>query len=108
MKYGYYIEFEPAIRNISFNEQSIGVMMYLNSDGVSTFLDANKLLSFSYFISNFNIYQAAITLLNYLGRPENGTHYFDMNAMMNGKPRPVQNYGFLSRVGATPNEQEGG
>lgn len=108
VRYGYYIEFEPAIRNISFNEQSIGVMMYLNSDGVSTFLDANKLLSFSYFISNFNIYQAAITLINYLGRPENGTHYYDMNAMMSGTPRPVQNYGFLSRVGATQKDKEGG
>lgn len=110
VRYGSYIEFEPAIKNISYNEQVIGVLMYLNSDGISTFLDVNKLLSFSYFISNFNIYQAAITLINYLGRPVNGTHYYNMNAMPpatpNNKPKIVQNYGFLKRVGAK--DEEGG
>lgn len=108
VKFGNYIEFEPAIRNISFNEQVIGVMVYLNSDGVSVFLDANKLISFSYFISTFNIYQAAITLINYLGRPENGTHYYGMNSVVSARPKLVQNYGFLEKIGAAQKNKEGG
>lgn len=110
VKYGQYIEFEPWVMNTSMVDQSIGVMMYLNSDGVNTFIDVNRLLSFNYFISNFNIYQSAITLINYLGRPENGTNYFDINTQFqsnNNKPVMAQG-SFLDRVNAKCNNEEGG
>lgn len=88
-----YIEFEPSICNLDNGDQIIGVRVYLNSDGVSFFMSANNLISFTYFIDTFNMYQSAQLMLNYLGRPENGTNYF-------GYEQQSSNQGFFSRINA--------
>lgn len=90
--YGQYIEFEPttAIYN---NEQIIGVQVYLSSDNISFFMNINTLLSLNYFIDTFNMYQSTQLMLNYIGRPDNGTNYMEFNN------KPVRT-GFFNRVNA--------
>lgn len=73
-----YIEFEPSILNLDNGDQLIGVRMYLNSDRETLFIDINRFLAFKYFIENFNMYQSAQMMINYLQRPELGTNMFDM------------------------------
>lgn len=94
-----YIEFEPAILTLPGNEQIIGVNIYLNSNVAVLFMNVNTLLSFSYFIDTFNIYQSAQLMLAYLGRPENGTNYNEFN---NSNIKPVGAEGFFNRVNAKP------
>mgnify|MGYP003470099290 CR=1 FL=1 len=97
-----YIEFEPVVATFDENNQSIGIRLFLGSDGVSFFMDVNTLLSFSYFIDTFNMYQSAQLMLNYLGRPENGTNYFGMNNKNSNNYVPVSNNTstFFDRVNA--------
>lgn len=76
VSFGEYIEFEPSTITIG-NEQYIGVKVYLNSDNISFFMGINTLLSLNYFIDTFNMYQSSQLMLNYLGRPENGTNYIE-------------------------------
>ena len=73
-----YIEFEPSILNLDNGDQLIGVRMYLNSDRETLFIDINKFLAFKYFIENFNMYQSAQLMINYLQRPDLGTDIFDI------------------------------
>lgn len=71
-----YIEFEPSIFSFENSpEQITGVKVYLNSDNISFFMNVNILFGFKYFIDTFNMYQSAQNMLNYLGRPDNGTNY---------------------------------
>lgn len=71
-----YIEFEPSVFTYeNSNEQIPGIRIFLSSDSVSFFMNVNTLFSFKYFIDTFNMYQSAQNMLNYLGRPENGTNY---------------------------------
>ena len=73
-----YIEFEPWVYTMDNQDQLIGVMMYINNDNNSVFLNINKVLGFNDFIQNFNMYQSSQLMLNYIGRPENGTNMFNM------------------------------
>lgn len=93
-----YIEFEPTILTLENSDQIIGVKIYLSSDSIFLFMDVNMLLSFSYFIDTFNIYQSAQLMLAYIGKPDNGTNYSEFNQQR-------QNYtnGFFDRVNAVSN-----
>ena len=73
-----YIEFEPMVKELDNGSQVIGVNIYLGSDSVFFFMNINMFLSFKYCIENFNMYQSAQLMLNYLGRPTNGTNMVDM------------------------------
>lgn len=91
-----YIEIEPTTIMFNNSEQVTGVRFYLDSDNISFFMDTDTLLSFNYFISNFNMYQSAQLMLNYIGRPEFGTNYSEFeNNYFNNK-----NNGFFSKVQA--------
>lgn len=79
LHYDEYLEIEPSIITYNNGEQVIGVRIYVSSDYNSFFMDINTLLSFNYFISTFNMYQSAQLMLNYLGRPENGTNHIEFN-----------------------------
>jgi hypothetical protein len=96
--YNNYIEFEPSIQSIGIDQQLIGVRVYLNSDGLSFFMSVERLFGLIYFISNFNMYQSAQLMLNYLGRPSNGTNYFGING---ASGLEAQDNGFFSKVNAT-------
>lgn len=96
VQYGQYLEFEPAVQIINNNEQVIGIRIYLNSDGVSFFISANTVLSLCYCIDTFNMYQSAQLMLNYLGRPENGTNYAGYDSAQSSYNKK----GFFERVNA--------
>ena len=93
-----YIEFEPSIFSFENNpEQITGVKVYLGSDNISFFMNVNTLFGFKYFIDIFNMYQSAQNMLNYIGRPENGTNYTGYE--QNYKQRK-ESQSFFNRVNA--------
>lgn len=84
---GKYIHIMPIIidRGIANADKSPGIRLTLNDS--STFVDItlDRLMGLYYTISCFNMYQAALLLLNYLQRPEIGTG----RMMINGEPRSM-------------------
>lgn len=72
---GKYIRLEPVVidKGMANADKEPGVRIELGSD--SNFIDINvdKLMGLYYLVSTFNMYQAAISLVNYLGRPPLGT-----------------------------------
>lgn len=83
-----YIEFEPNVMEKDNGEQVIGVRIYLSNDSISFFMDINLFLSFKYLIENFNMYQSAQLMLNYLGRPDFGTNMYDITTGINTNNSP--------------------
>lgn len=79
LSYNKYIEFEPSILNYDNNEQDIGIRIYINSDVNSLFMEVSRFLAFKDFIDNFNMYQSAQLMINYLQRPEYGTNIYNIN-----------------------------
>lgn len=75
-----YIEFKPTIidRGIANADKEPGVMINFNDECTIEF-NLDKFMGLKYVISCFNMYQAAITLLNYNGRPPYGTNRIVMN-----------------------------
>lgn len=73
---GKYITFEPAIidRGMANADKSPGVRIILSDPSIFVEISLEKFMGLYYIISCFNMYQAAITLLNYLERPEFGTN----------------------------------
>ena len=96
VSFGQYIEFEPSTTTLNNGEQLIGVRVFLSSDNVSFFMRVNTLLALNDFISYFNMYQSAQLMLNYLGRPENGTNYMEFG----NRQLPQHQSGFFNRVSA--------
>ena len=92
------LEFEPATQFINEVEQWIGVHCFINGSQEPFFMNVNTTLALVNIISTFDLYQAAIGLLNYVGRPPYGTNIVDMNAINNKKPEA--NTSFFSRTGA--------
>ena len=84
------IEFEPIVITYDDGKCSGGVRMYINTKSVSVDIDINKFMAFYYLISTFNMYQSAITLINYLERPEYGTNNFAIG----GDPRNSNSFGY--------------
>ena len=106
LAYDTYLEFEPCIMND--NEQGvIGVKTFVSSDSACFFMDVNVLFSFYHMIKNFNMYLAAQNMLNYIGRPDNGTNFTDLsNSMINIKNKKVNdNSGFFNITGAKKNSE---
>ena len=90
-----YLEFEPSILEFENGEQMIGVRIYINSDANSIFMEISRFLGFKDFIENFNMYQSAQLMLNYLQRPEYGTNLYDIESKTFNSPQPKNNYSFL-------------
>jgi hypothetical protein len=92
------LEFEPAVQYVNDVEQWIGVNCYVNGSQEPFFMNVNTTLAFANVINTFDMYQAAISLLNYIGRPSYGTNMIDIDQNTNNKPKA--NTGFFSRTGA--------
>lgn len=71
------IELSPIVieKGFATDEKKTGVRMVF-PENKDMYLDINidKFMGLYYLISNFNMYQAAISLVNYIGRPEFGTN----------------------------------
>lgn len=99
LSFSNYIEIEPSIFTFDNTlEQLTGVRIYLSSDSNSLFMNVNTLFGFKYFIDTFNMYQSAQNMLNFLGRPEYGTNYFEYSPV-----KSKQNEGFFNRINAKSN-----
>lgn len=76
---GKYLQFEPVV--ITWENdgtQSHGVRITLSNPSVFADITANSFYGLYYTISNFNMYQAAQNLVNYMGRPDYGLHLFEI------------------------------
>ena len=92
LKFGKYIEWEPSVLELNNGSQLIGVFMYFGNDLDYTFLTVDTLLSLKYFVDTFDMFTSAQIMLNYLGRPENGTNLYNMSTY---KPELVNTNKFL-------------
>lgn len=71
---GKYVEIEPMVYIDQYESSDFGVRIYLNSDTNYTEIPFNRLCGLYYIIDSFNLYESAITLINYLQRPDLGTN----------------------------------
>lgn len=69
-----YIEIEPIVYIDTSNVYDLGVRMYLNSETNYVEMPLSRLLGLQYIINRFDLYQAAVALINYIERPELGTN----------------------------------
>ena len=91
------IEFMPSVMSIGTNsEQVAGINIFINDYAEPIFMDRISFLNFAYFISNFNMINAAMSMINFLGRP-------DVSEDSDTRPQS-NNYGFLNKVGAKKRE----
>lgn len=89
---GKYIKFTPAV--IEFGESNLdkvaGVTMDFG-DGINIVnLTLEKFMGLKYVVSCFNMYQSAITLINYISRPSVGTNSMNF-CNTNGRTLPPEN-----------------
>lgn len=71
---GKYLSAEPMVFSSEDDSQYTGVRIYLSSDISYVDMTVDRLGGLYYTISTFNMYNSAQNMLNYLGRPENGTN----------------------------------
>lgn len=69
-----YIEIEPIVYVDSNLTYDFGIRMYLNSETNYVEMSLSRYCGLHYMMDTINLYQAAITLINYLERPEFGTN----------------------------------
>lgn len=67
------IRIEPTILNYE-NNNLTGVRIYLCSMDNYVDIDIDRYMGFVYLVSSLNMFQSAQIVLNYLGRPEDGTN----------------------------------
>ena len=120
-KFGQYVELEPYVNN-SISDESIdkriGINMYINSDSIVSFMPIHQLVYFSHKIDDFNMEIQSKLMVNYLGRPENGTNAMDFinyapensRGYMGNNNREYQNNNeprksFFDKVNAKPKEE---
>ena len=73
-----YLKIEPAVvgREIGDDYSVPGVIIYLSSEYQYIKMSLSKLAGLVYILENFNMYQSAQLMINYLGRPEFGTNMY--------------------------------
>lgn len=74
-----YLQFDPvAVVWENTGEQTPGVRITLGDPSIFADISVDKLFALVYTLSNFNMYQSAQLLLNYLGRPQPGFNLLEM------------------------------
>ena len=73
LRYNQSIQIEPTVMTFNGNDV-IGVRFYLNNESLNFGITAERFLGFLYFIRNFNMFQSAQLMINYLGM-QYGTNY---------------------------------
>ena len=91
---GKYIEFSPTIldKGMSEADKEPGVTIDFG-DGFNVInISLDRFMGLHYIISCFNMYQSAITLLNYISRPPTGTNSINLSDYtINGRTLPKEN-----------------
>lgn len=67
------LKFEPTVCMYEDGTYKEGVRIYINNDNLFFDMDIDRFMGFYYIIDSIDMYQAAITILNYI-RPEYGTN----------------------------------
>lgn len=67
-----YIAFAPAVARYDNGTQKEAARLFINSDEVFVDVNIDTFMEFAYLMSSIDMYQCAIGLINYLGRPEFG------------------------------------
>lgn len=90
------IHITPCIvdKGIANADKEPGVELDFGTDSIN--IDLDRLMGLYYIISNLNMYQAALSLVNYLGRPEFGTNRFVMETQ-----RTFKDYDNPPKTGTT-------
>lgn len=78
-----YIKFDPIVIVFDSGDQTPGVRLSLGGGKGSEFADisVDKFYALLYTINELNMYQAALEIINYLGRPNYGTNLYDMETV---------------------------
>lgn len=76
---GKYIAFLPSVTSYDNGDQVEGIRMFLNDDMVYADMTIDTFMEFYYLIDNMDMYQCAIGLINYLGRPDFGFNLYKMD-----------------------------
>lgn len=69
-----FMTFTPVVIERGIADREAGVRIFLSSDSNYVDINLNKIMGLHYIISKFDMYQAAVALINYLQRPEYGTN----------------------------------
>lgn len=69
---GKYIAFAPAVIRYDNKPEQEGIRIFLNSDNVFVDVNIDTFMELTYLVQSMDMYQCAIGLINYLGRPEFG------------------------------------
>lgn len=96
------LEIVPTVRYNKSNGQPLtGISIFINNTPDPIFLSTVQFLNFSYFIEKFNMYEAALAMINFLGRPTVNNQAGDM-------PKQPNKYssGFFSKTGAKPRSDD--
>lgn len=72
------LKFEPTVCVYEDGTYKEGVRIYINNEDIYFDMDIDKFMEFYYLIDTIDMYQSAITLLNYL-RPEYGSNITYLN-----------------------------
>ena len=77
---GKYIHLSPTIidRGMPNMDKEPGVRIELSSPSYYIEISVDRLMGLYYTINTFNMYQCALSMVNYLGRPEFGTNRYVM------------------------------
>lgn len=72
-----YLQFEPIV--IEYDNSIVqGIRMTISDPEVFTDINIQNFYALAYTIDTFNMYQAALSIVNYLGRPEFGTNLYNV------------------------------
>lgn len=74
-----YLLFEPSIIEYDNGTLERAIRIYMNSPDNFVDLNIDRYMALWYIITNFNMYQSAQLMLNYLQRPDYGTNMLNMN-----------------------------
>ncbi len=95
------IEFAVGVRTGQMNgQQEPGIFIYINNADDPIFMDASKYMNFKYFMSQFNMYSAAMQLITYIGRSD----VADTQPAQTNKSKKVS---FFEAVGAKERKENG-
>lgn len=68
-----YLELEPIVYG-SNNHYTMGIRIYISSQEIFVDMNIDDFSGLKYLIDTLNMYQAAQSMLNYMGRPDFGTN----------------------------------
>lgn len=88
---GSYIEFVPVIldKGQAVADKRPGIRITFNNPSNFVDIDLDRFMGLQYILSCFNMYEAALAIVNYLQRPEFGTNRYVMENTYGSNSKPA-------------------